>query len=885
MTRVFAYVLFGLPALAQSLLTGGLTRVAGIPLDPSNPLGDGGPAYNASFVQAQIVARDSAGNLYVADNARVRKIDTRGLISTIANIQANGIAIDSAGTVYVSAGFQIDRIGAGGALTPVAGNGSVTYNGEGIPALSAGMSPQALAIDSKNQLYFADGNGFIRVLRSDGRIYTVPGGSGLYGTAMAFDGSGNLYVAAGERVLALNLQGGVVQWAGTGAIPGGPPPAGVLANTVALDPMGLAADAAGDLFLTSGGVLYKVTADGILRLVAGLPAVAEPEACDLLQISYFAAPVAADPAGNAYFITYSIDILPFTGSALYLVREATAAGALAVIAGAGPNRFSGDGGPAAAATFASPTALAFDAAGNLYVADSRNNRVRRIDTTGIVTTVAGNGGPASNQGSACATDLAASLEEPGGIAFDAAGNLYIADLGNDRIRKIAPDGSASDAVSPSAFLFGTHAFSPTGVAVDAPGRIYVADSFDDELLVFSPAGALLRSIDVNVSGQMAVDSNGNLLIPAGNQVWMLRASDGGLTAVAGTGDGQGRPQDLGTAAAAAADSAGNIYAAAYGPAAIQRTTRGCVITAAQPPQLVQPSGIAIAANGDVYISDAATGTIWKATPAPAAATDPPTPALGAYHPITNAAPAVPPQQFEPNPFSTTAFFPQEPAAPGEIVLIHGICLAPFAIPQNSVNLTGNGMLPLSISGVSVTMNGIPMPLFWVTESTIEAQVPYEEPPVDAPASNIAVTFNGVTALFLAPVVLQYPALFTTGGASSGFAVTLNQDGGSNSAQNPAKAGTMITVFGSGFGAANPQVAATGQVVPASPLEPIAGVSATIAGVSAPVLFAGDAPRLIGVTQINLQVPAVLPSDGDAALTVTVAGVPLQQGQILLYVAR
>jgi uncharacterized protein (TIGR03437 family) len=859
-----------------------LTRVAGIPLDPSLPRnGDGGPAYNATFTNASAVTRDSAGNLYVIDNAHIRKIDTKGIISTIVNVQANGIAVDSGGTVYVSVGYQIDRVDAGGVLTAVAGSGSKSYDGEGVPALSAGMQPQALAIDSQNQIYFADYNVYIRVLRSDGKVYTVPGGSGMYGTALTLDGQGNLYVAAAYRALALNLKGGVVQWAGSGSPAVGPPATGVPANTVALYVEGVAADAAGNLFLTSDGLVYKVTPDGILQFFAGVAPSAVAEICDPLQYSNRARSVATDGAGNAYFLTHENSPLDLTAGVYHVLRKATASGAITIIAGAGPGgRFSGDGGPAISATFGAPSALAFDGAGNLYISDTGNNVIRRVDTSGIVTTVAGNGAAPSNVSPACVAHGPDTLVNPHGIALDPGGNLYIADTGNSRIRKIAPDGTRSDIISAAS---GSPLASPMGVAVDASGNLYVADSGKQSVQEFSPDGALLNLFAAPVSGPIAFDPFGNLLIPAGNQIWMLLASDKVMTVAAGTGDGQGRAQDLEFSIAAAADSAGNLYAASG--ASIQRTTRGCVITTDQTTHLNAASGLAFDASGALYIADAVNDAIWKATPAAANPSDLPTPALGAYHPISSVAPAIPPQQFEPNPFATTPFFPQEPAAPGELVLIHGICLAPFATEKNSVNLVDGTMLPFTLKGVSVTMNGIPMPILWVTESTIEAQVPYEEQPVSAPASSVVVTFNGATATALAPVAAQYPALLTVSGGSSGPALAFNQDGSPNSAQFPARVGTFFTVYGSGFGAGAPQLAATGEWTPLSPLSPIPGVTATIGGVSAPVLFAGDAPRQVGVAQINLQVPDGLPWDGALPLTISVSGTALQQGQITVYVAR
>jgi hypothetical protein len=124
------------------------------------------------------VARDPAGNLYVAEPSRIRKIDANGIVSTlVSNVNAWIIAIDTTGHVYLSELRTIRRVSSNGVPVRVAGNGTIAYNGAGVPALLAGMAPAGLAIDTSGQVYFSDSNpNFrVRVLRSDGKIYTVAG--------------------------------------------------------------------------------------------------------------------------------------------------------------------------------------------------------------------------------------------------------------------------------------------------------------------------------------------------------------------------------------------------------------------------------------------------------------------------------------------------------------------------------------------------------------------------------------------------------------------------------------------------------------------------------------------------------------------------------------
>ena len=130
--------------------------------------------------------------------------------------------------------------------------------------------------------------------------------------------------------------------------------------------------------------------------------------------------VLLDPAGNLYVLTFA------------LLQRISPDGKLTTLAGAGPNLFTGDGGPAANATFAAPAGIAFDRAGSLYVADTGNNRVRAIDATGTVRTIAGDGAATYDQDPACLADNDSFLSNPQAVAVDAAGNVYIADTGKNR---------------------------------------------------------------------------------------------------------------------------------------------------------------------------------------------------------------------------------------------------------------------------------------------------------------------------------------------------------------------------------------------------------------------------------------------------------------------
>jgi sugar lactone lactonase YvrE len=196
----------------------------------------------------------------------------------------------------------------------------------------------------------------------------------------------------------------------------------------------------------------------------------------------FVSPVgfAVDSAGEVYVADYGNDE----------IRKITPAGAVTTLAGSGAQ--GNADGTGSAASFNYPESVALDSTGNVYVADYGNNEIRKITPAGVVTTLAGSG----EKGDADGTGSAASFNGPEGVAVDSAGNVYVADYGNNQIRKITPAGAvttlAGSGAQGNADGTGSAASfnGPEGVAVDSAGNVYVGDEFNNEIRKITSAGVV-----------------------------------------------------------------------------------------------------------------------------------------------------------------------------------------------------------------------------------------------------------------------------------------------------------------------------------------------------------------------------------------------------------
>ncbi len=338
-------------------------------------------------------------------------------------------------------------------ITTFAGNGNATFSGDGGPATNASLNhPTGLTIDTAGSVFIADADNWrVRKVTSGGIISTVAGsgvfGSGGDGSAavnaafsdlsgVVVDAAGNLYIAdsGNHRVRKVTPAGVVTALAGTG-VQGGSGDGGLAVNAQLNRPIGVALDAAGFLYI-----------------------------CD---------------------------------SSNHNVRRVNlSTGIITTYAGNGLAAFAGDGGQATSASLMFPLGIALDKNGNLFIADAGNSAVRKVATNGVISTVAGTGNHAGFAGDG-AFATAALLNLPAGVTVDGNGILFIADSGNNRVRRVdgagiintmaggANDGFSGDNGPPGNALLSF----PWGMAIDAAGSLYIADRANNRVRRITQAAA------------------------------------------------------------------------------------------------------------------------------------------------------------------------------------------------------------------------------------------------------------------------------------------------------------------------------------------------------------------------------------------------------------
>ena len=507
--------------------------------------GDGGSATSAQLAHPYGIAVDAVGNLYIADfgNARVRKVGIDGNIRTVAGggimvpgpstegspavsmqlIQPRNVAVDPDGTLYVSdfGAHRVYVISPAGIFNTLAGTGNKGLSGDNTAASLAQLnSPAGVASDSNGTLYIADsGNNRVRKVLHGviSTVYNVTGPTGV-----AVSASGTLYVAATSYV--------GTQFRAIGGLPS------------ALD---VAVDRAGNVYASTGQYVRKVTSDGKVSTMAGSGAAryfgGDNGPANAARMNGPSG-VAVDDMGNWYV----------ADAGNHRIRKITPAGIISTIAGTGDPGSSGDGGLASQAQLNSPRSVAIDAQHNLYIADSGNNRVRRITPAGSIFSVT--------------TDV----NDPEYVTVDRDGSVYIADAGNNRVVKVTSSGV------PSVI---SQVLKPAGLAVDSSGNVFVSEV--TRISKITPAGAVSTVIDGLKSPRgLALTQVGDLLFAEAGANAIRRWSSGALTTIAGTG-AAGFSGDGGAALAA---------------------------------QLNTPSDVVVDLTGVVWVADSANNRIRNLTP-------------------------------------------------------------------------------------------------------------------------------------------------------------------------------------------------------------------------------------------------------------------------------
>ena len=855
--------------------------------------------------------------------------------ATSAQLGATAVAVDSAGNLYIVDTYNnLIREVSNGVITTMAGTGMLGGSGDNGPATSARFNrPQGVAVDSAGNLYIADtGNGFIRKV-SNGVITTVagiggPGFSGDNGPAtsaqlyfpdgVAVDAAGNLYIAdtANQRIRKVS-NGVITTVAGNGASgfsgDNGP------ATSAELNfPSGIAVDAAGNLYIPEpyNNRIRKVS-NTVITSVVGNSLIGDNGPATSAELN-FPEGIAVDAAGNLY-------IADVGNSRIRKISN----GVITTAAGNGTMGFSGDNGPATTAQLANPLGVAVDSAGSVYIADRNNHRIRKV-SGGVITTVAGNGtqGFSGDNGPAASAEL----NYPQGVAVDSAGNLYIVDTGNGRIRKISNGVITTVAGNGSAGFNGDNVpatsaqLVPAAVAVDSAGNLYVADNYNSRIREisngvittvagngtpgFSGDNGSATGAQLDYPEGVALDSAGNLYIADVGNICIRKISNGVITTVAGNGT-MGFSGDNGPAANAeladprgvAVNAAGDVYIASVGDGRIRiLTPTGSRCTYSVSPASLQApaSGGALTVNiqaaascawavtgfpGWIAVSSASSGADSAAVAlavfpnnsgAPLSAT-----VLVAGVPVTVIQPAAAAAPLPPlKSVVNAASFAGGPVSSGELVTIFGTGIGPATAAYPTTD-PATGKLATMIGGVQVLFNGTPAPMLYASSTQVSAVVPYEMASVANPS--VWINYAGETSnAYQLSLTTAAPGLFAQNSSGSGAGAILNQDNSLNGPAHPAAKGSIVQVYMTGEGQTSPQPV-TGaittvtlpppQVTPA----PVQPVQAWIAGQPALYTYAGEAPGMVaGVMQINVQIPANAAS-GALSILVSIGGNVSQNG--------
>ena len=620
--------------------TGTITVVAGSGAQGYSGDGVSGGAVNASLYHPFAVAADSSGNVYFADqsNCIVRKVDTTKTITTVAGqaglcgysgdggkgtaaelYNPQGVALDSNGNLFIgdSSNCVVRKVVLStNTITTYAGNHTCGYSGDSGAATSAELyNPAGVSTDASGNLFIADSiNCVIReVVKSTGKISTV-GGNHTCG----FSGDGALATSASmnqvfgvtvngttvtfadyynQRVRQFTLGGNMNTVAGNGTACGGTCGEGGSATSAELYyPVGVATTTGGTIYIGNNDneVVDSFTVGGNLNLVAG-------------NHSYYLETLFSGAPATGVVLNYPYGIWNDSANNVYIadshdyrvLENVKSNGLVNFFAGNGTYGYLGDGGPATSAEMTYDFGVAKDSLGNIYIADSYNCLVRKVNTAGTISTFAGlvvSGSPRCGYNGDGGAATSAELYYPYGVTVDSKNNVYIADYYNHVVRKVSTTGvittiagigqiagySGDGGLATNALLNG-----PIALAVDPAGNVFIAEYSNCRIREVNAATSIITTvagngncsftgdglaIDNGIANPqgIAVDANDNLFIGDYTERVRWVNPQGFMTTVAGNGLG-GYSGDTGSALAAelyeptgvTLDSAGDILVSDY----------------------------------------------------------------------------------------------------------------------------------------------------------------------------------------------------------------------------------------------------------------------------------------------------------------------------------
>lgn len=670
---------------------GAVTTLAGRPGEPGSADGSG---REARFRSPSGVAVDCAGNVYVADtgNHVVRKISTAGPVTTLAGKAElksgamvggfadgkgaaakfrapRGVAVDGAGNVYVADtdNAVVRKVLPDGTVKTLAGSAGNAGFANGTGAVARFSSPQFVAVDAGGNVYVTDaGNQVVRKITPYGLAATVTNGLARFASprGIAVNRQGNILVADNDAqtVSRIAAKGGVSVLAGSPSCQGSADgaaavarfyrPCGVLSDgprllvtdsfnqtlrTVSSEgavatlagragatggsdgtgtnatffwPAGAARDRAGNSVVADSGnhTLRRVAPDGRVKTLAGRAGTSgSSDGTGSKALFSWPSDVASDRFGN-FFVA---------DRGNHVIRRVTSAGEVSTVAGAAGKAGFADGA-GGTARFNNPSGVAVDALGNVYVADTGNQAVRKIMPGGEVTTLAGCGGM---KGWMDGRGTQARFNGPADLVLDAAGNLYVADRDNHMVRKVTPDGQVTTLggqPNQMAFANGIGTASrfaqPSGIWLGEDGRLFVTDACNNRIAVGEPRLEERRLVGApqrpEASGRAT--ARADAFVPEVPFAWEVFVGQPG---VAGVDDGRGGAARLSGPQGLALGPDGALWVADGRVRSLRRVTPDGAVTtvAGKSERLTGPLGVAVDGAGVCTVSDASQ-TLTAVTP-------------------------------------------------------------------------------------------------------------------------------------------------------------------------------------------------------------------------------------------------------------------------------